>query len=305
MPLNVSPLRAAENSSPHSGGQTAPLPPDISVVIPIFNEAENIDAAPPTRVEDARRRWVVRTRSGTSTTAVPTARWSCCALIARDDPHVGVIELTRNFGQHAAVLAGFAAARGRHRRHPRRRSAEPARGDPAARGQDRGGLRRRRRLARGPPGSLVSAAPAPTLINRLTVAHRRRDDERLRLHAARLPARASSQQIIDCDERSQLHPGAGQLARASAPPRSRCGTPTAGAARSKYSPAQAHAARRFDLITGFSLLPIQLVSLAGILVALAGIGFGVFLLRAPPVRRPGESRACSRCSRSCSSSSAS
>ena len=33
----------------------------------------------------------------------------------------------------------------------------------------------------------------------------------------------------------------------------------------------------FDLMTGFSLVPIQLVSLAGILVALAGIGFGVFL----------------------------
>ena len=34
----------------------------------------------------------------------------------------------------------------------------------------------------------------------------------------------------------------------------------------------------FDLITGFSLLPIQLMSVAGILVALAGMGFGGFLL---------------------------
>ncbi len=33
----------------------------------------------------------------------------------------------------------------------------------------------------------------------------------------------------------------------------------------------------FDLLTGFSLMPIQLVSLAGICVALAGVGFGVFL----------------------------
>ena len=34
----------------------------------------------------------------------------------------------------------------------------------------------------------------------------------------------------------------------------------------------------FDLMTGFSLVPIQLVSLAGIGVSLAGTGFGVYLL---------------------------
>jgi undecaprenyl-phosphate 4-deoxy-4-formamido-L-arabinose transferase len=33
-----------------------------------------------------------------------------------------------------------------------------------------------------------------------------------------------------------------------------------------------------DLMTGFSLLPIQVVSLAGIGIALLGVGFGVFLL---------------------------
>ncbi len=33
----------------------------------------------------------------------------------------------------------------------------------------------------------------------------------------------------------------------------------------------------FDLITGFSMVPIQLVSLAGIGVSLAGMAFGVFL----------------------------
>jgi len=34
----------------------------------------------------------------------------------------------------------------------------------------------------------------------------------------------------------------------------------------------------FDLMTGFSLLPIQVVSLAGIGIALLGVGFGGFLL---------------------------
>jgi undecaprenyl-phosphate 4-deoxy-4-formamido-L-arabinose transferase len=33
----------------------------------------------------------------------------------------------------------------------------------------------------------------------------------------------------------------------------------------------------FDLLTGYSLLPIQAVSLAGIAIALLGVGFGAFL----------------------------
>ena len=33
----------------------------------------------------------------------------------------------------------------------------------------------------------------------------------------------------------------------------------------------------FDLLTGFSLLPIQVVSLTGILVSVLGLGFAVFL----------------------------
>src|SRR5262249_24596964 len=50
-----------------------------------------------------------------------------------------------------------------------------------------------------------------------------------------------------------------------------------GAGRSRYS-ALRFMRLGFDLITGFSLLPIQLVSLAGIGVAVAGMAFGAFLL---------------------------
>src|SRR5947207_1877196 len=49
------------------------------------------------------------------------------------------------------------------------------------------------------------------------------------------------------------------------------------AGRSRYSPLR-FMRLGFDLMTGFSLVPIQLVSLAGIGVALLGIGFGAFLL---------------------------
>src|SRR5437016_3321964 len=49
------------------------------------------------------------------------------------------------------------------------------------------------------------------------------------------------------------------------------------AGRSRYSPLR-FMQLGFDLMTGFSLVPIQLVSLAGIGVALLGIAFGAFLL---------------------------
>jgi len=46
--------------------------------------------------------------------------------------------------------------------------------------------------------------------------------------------------------------------------------------RSKYSPLRLMRLG-FDLVTGFSLLPIQLVSLSGVVIAVAGVAFAVFL----------------------------
>ena len=50
-----------------------------------------------------------------------------------------------------------------------------------------------------------------------------------------------------------------------------------GQGRSKYSPFRL-LRLNFDLMTGFSLLPIQCVSLAGIGISLLGVAFGGFLL---------------------------
>ena len=47
--------------------------------------------------------------------------------------------------------------------------------------------------------------------------------------------------------------------------------------RSKYNPFRL-IRLNFDLMTGFSLLPIQVVSLAGIGIAVLGLGFGGFLM---------------------------
>ncbi|MBA3432471.1 MAG: glycosyltransferase [Actinobacteria bacterium] len=38
--------------------------------------------------------------------------WSCIVALAQEDPHVRGLDLMRNYGQHAATLAGIRAARG-------------------------------------------------------------------------------------------------------------------------------------------------------------------------------------------------
>jgi undecaprenyl-phosphate 4-deoxy-4-formamido-L-arabinose transferase len=84
---------------------------DVSIVIPIFNEAANIPILHErlARVLDDLGRsaevWYVD--DGSSDASLDLLRG-----IAQRDPRVAVIELSRNAGQHAAVLAGFDACRG-------------------------------------------------------------------------------------------------------------------------------------------------------------------------------------------------
>src|SRR5439155_16681488 len=88
--------------------------------------------------------------------------------------------------------------------------------------------------------------------------------------------RSIVQQIVDCDERASFIPAlANSLAKRTAEIEVHHADRFTG--RSKYGFLKL-LRLSFDLITGFSLLPIQLMSLAGIVVALAGMGFGVFLL---------------------------
>jgi glycosyltransferase involved in cell wall biosynthesis len=91
---------------------SAPVRPELSVVIPVFNEAPNLE---PLHQEFRQTLdgWghpyeVIFVDDGST-----DGSFDILQRLHRGDPSVQVIQLRRNFGQTAAFAAGFAAARGR------------------------------------------------------------------------------------------------------------------------------------------------------------------------------------------------
>jgi undecaprenyl-phosphate 4-deoxy-4-formamido-L-arabinose transferase len=245
---------------------------DVSIVIPIYNEAPSIPVLHQrlAAVLDALQRtvevWYID--DGSSDDSLALLR-----QIAERDARIGVIELARNAGQHAAVLAGFAACRGAvvvtldadlqnpPEEIPRLLEAADAGNDVVGTWRENRDDPFLRRLA----SALVNRATSATVGVNMR-------DYGCMLRAYR---RDIVEQIVECDERSLFIPAlANTLARRTTEIEVAHAARAAG--RSKYKIGKLMRLG-FDLMTGFSLLPIQLVSLVGILVALAGIGFGGFL----------------------------
>jgi len=273
VPSNTAPLPYAPERDPETRPGAATDIPDVSVVIPIFNEADNIEqlhqrlSTTLTGMGRSYEVWYID--DGSSDGSLELLR-----DIARHDSRVGIIELTRNFGQHAAVLAGFAAARAdivvtldADLQNPPeeipRLVAKLEEGYEVV-----GGWREERQ-------DPWFRRAGSDLINRLTsfTVGVKMNDYGCMLRAYR---RGIVRQIIECDERSSFIPAlANSLAKRTA--EIEVGHSDRFSGQSKYGLLKL-LRLSFDLITGFSLLPIQMMSLAGILVALAGMGFGVFLL---------------------------
>ncbi|MGH8013607.1 MAG: glycosyltransferase [Candidatus Binataceae bacterium] len=83
----------------------------VSIVIPVFNEAANLPALwerlKPVITGLQREYEVIFVDDGSNDDSLKILR-----ELAQDDACVRVIELARNFGQHSALLAGFRQARG-------------------------------------------------------------------------------------------------------------------------------------------------------------------------------------------------
>jgi glycosyltransferase involved in cell wall biosynthesis len=85
--------------------------PELSIVIPIYNEAPNLDTLYQ-ELSNVLQRWgrgyeLIFVDDGSQDQS-----FDVLSQIHRRDPRVRVIQFRRNFGQTAAFAAGFAAARG-------------------------------------------------------------------------------------------------------------------------------------------------------------------------------------------------
>src|SRR5262245_44459180 len=249
----------------------APVPA-VSVVIPAFNEAAGLHAlhARLAAVLDAldRSSEVIFVDDGSVDGSLGVLR-----AIQRRDPRVTVVALARNAGQHAAVLAGFTHSRGAvvvtldadlqnpPEEIPRLLAAVDAGHDVVGTWRESRADPALRRLVSGAISWLISRSVGGPI----------RDCGSM-LRAYR---RDVVDEVLRTAERAPFIPVlAASVARAPVD------IPSAHAARqvgrSRYSLLR-FMRLGFDVMTGFSMVPIQLVSLVGIGVALAGIGFGLFL----------------------------
>jgi len=85
--------------------------PDLSIVLPIYNESENIprlyDELMPALERLGRSFEVIAVDDGSRDNSLAVLK-----QLAEADPHLVVVSLRRNFGQTAAFAAGFEQARG-------------------------------------------------------------------------------------------------------------------------------------------------------------------------------------------------
>jgi undecaprenyl-phosphate 4-deoxy-4-formamido-L-arabinose transferase len=246
-------------------------PPEISVVVPVFNEEASLHELR-ARVAEALANEsyeLVLVDDGSSDRSGAILR-----ELAHAHPEVVAVALSRNFGQHPAVLAGFSVSRGAcvvtldaDLQNPPeeipRLVAELRKGHDAV-----GTVRSRRHdpwLRKRVSG----------LVNRVTTASLGvgMTDYGCMLRGY---SRELVDEVVELAERSAFIP-----ARATTLARNPVEIDVAHGERedgsSKYSPLRLMRLG-FDLITGFSLLPIQLVSITGMAIALVGVGFAAFLL---------------------------
>jgi undecaprenyl-phosphate 4-deoxy-4-formamido-L-arabinose transferase len=248
-------------------------PPRLSIVIPVFNEEANLEPlyerlAPVIGGLDGGVE-VVFVDDGSADRSLELLRG-----FARRDPRVRVVSFNRNYGQHAAVMAGFEVTRGATVVTLDADLQNPPEDIPkllakAEEGFDVvGGWRAHRQ------DSLLRKV-ASRSINR--VMRRILKGVEFRDYGCML--RAYSRPVVDsmlsCEERSLFIPAlACQFARRFAE------VPVGHAERqgghSKYS-LWSLIRLQMDLLTGFTAAPLRLATVAGALISAASIVFGVYL----------------------------
>jgi len=245
----------------------------VSIVVPVYNETANLEALwdrlRPVMDRLGRECEAVFVDDGSSDNSLDLLRGMAAA-----DARVRVVELARNFGQHSALLAGFRTCHGDivvtldadlqnpPEEIPRLIEAIDAGNDVVGGWREERQDRRYRRYASRLHNHLTS----------LIVG--------VHMHDYGCMLRAYRRHIIDtvveCDEKAAFVPAlANTFAKRVAEIPVRHAERSSG--ESKYNIIKlAHLS--LNLITGFSSLPIQALSLTGIAIFLFDAAFATFLL---------------------------
>ena len=242
--------------------------PWLSVVVPVFNEEDSLDelyrrldatlASVPERSE------IVFVNDGS--TDESRARLEG---ILKSDARITLVDLACNCGQHAAVLAGFRVSRGDVVVTLDADLQNPPEEIPKLLDKIRAGFDVVGGVRRGRKDPLVRRALA-ALVHGLSKSG---TDYGCMLRAYRRPV---VRRILRCRERTLFIPAlAAVLAHRVIDVPIAHDTRRFG--RSRYS-ASRLLRLGFDWLTGFSVLPVQLVTVFGVAMSAAGAAFGVFFL---------------------------
>jgi undecaprenyl-phosphate 4-deoxy-4-formamido-L-arabinose transferase len=250
------------------------LVPEISVVIPVFNEEENLrelgERLIRTLTAMGRPFEIIFVDDGST-----DGSWELLADLNRHYPqNIRALQFHRNFGQHQAIFAGFQAAKGKVMVTLDADLQNPPEEIPRLvakleEGYDTvGGWRENRQdsIFRRLPSQLVNY-----VMSRVTGVKLR--DYGCMLRAYR---RSVVDSINQCQESSSFIPALANLfaQRVAEIP---VGHAERERGKSKYGIIKL-LRLNFDLMTGFSNLPIHLVGFMGVTIAFLGLLFGFFLI---------------------------
>jgi undecaprenyl-phosphate 4-deoxy-4-formamido-L-arabinose transferase len=253
--------------------------PYLSIVIPIYNEEANISnlwerlsKVLGEHFTDPDKPWeVVFTDDGSRDRSL-----SMLLEIAQAEPRVSVVEFNRNYGQHSAIFAAFAVAQGQVMVTMDADLQNPPEEIPklVAKIEEGFDVVGGWRQGRTDNDSFFRTMPSK-IVNAVT-----RRTTGVKLHDYGCMLRAYRREIVDamllCKERSSFIPAlANSFAKriAEVP----VGHAERAAGDSKYGVWKL-INLQFDLLTSFSLLPLQMLSVLGVVISGLGIGFGIFLM---------------------------
>jgi undecaprenyl-phosphate 4-deoxy-4-formamido-L-arabinose transferase len=245
----------------------------LSVVIPVYNEEAGLqnlfDRLYPALDQLGRQYEVVFVDDGSADRSVALLR----EQFAKRPDTTRVVVLARNAGQHMAIMAGFAQTRGDYvvtldadlQNPPEEIANIVAAMD---KGADYVGTIRRNRH------DVYWRKAASRLMNRI-----RERTTQIRITDQGCMLRGYDREIVDainsCVEVSTFIPALGYTF-ARNPVEIEVAHEERSVGKSKYSVYRL-IRLNFDLMTGFSVMPLQIFSVAGILIALISLGFVVFL----------------------------